>query len=95
MLRDERGDILKLHAYRAPRIQEHRGAFSASILQSTELAIQVRGSDQALETHTLSQGHGKGAGNKNPHFFVWEQALFDWAYQIFWQEFEILVKMVA
>ena len=59
ILRDERADILKLRAYRAPRIQAHRGAFSASFLHSTELAIQVRGLHQALETHALSQQHGK------------------------------------
>ena len=35
----------------------------------------------------------KTSVKKNPHFFVWEQALFD--YQIFWQEFGILGKMVA
>ena len=54
-----RGDILKLRAYSAPRVQAHRGAFSASFLHSTELAIQVRSSHQALETHALSQQHGK------------------------------------
>ena len=55
ILREPQNDILQLRAYDATRVQAHRGAFSASFLHSTDLAIQVRSSRQTLETHALSQ----------------------------------------